>query len=127
MNKIGKNITVLVIIVLALLVIALILFYPKSSSGGAYLNSFAQCLSAKGAVMYGAYWCPHCQNEKAAFGSAFSYVNYVECTQETAKCNAAGVQGFPTWIFPDGRRFEGEQGLQKLAEESGCVLPAPSP
>jgi hypothetical protein len=127
----SKNLTVIVVVVLALFAIALIVFYPKTG-GGAYLNSFAQCLSQKGAVMYGTYWCPHCQNEKAAFGSAFSYVNYVECTQETSKCQAAGIQGFPTWIFPDtstssaqgGRRFEGEQGLKKLSEESGCVLPA---
>ena len=121
----NKNITVVVIIFLALFAIALIVFYPKPG-GGSYLNSFAQCLSSKGATMYGAYWCPHCQNEKAAFGSAFSYVNYVECTQDTAKCQAAGIQGFPTWIFPDGRRFEGEQGLSGLSKESGCPLPVQS-
>lgn len=121
----NRKLTVMVVVVLALFAIALIVFYPKTG-GGVYLNSFAQCLSGKGAVMYGAYWCPHCQNEKAAFGSAFSYVDYVECTQETSKCVAAGIKGYPTWTFPDGRRFEGEQGLQKLSQESGCVLPAPS-
>ena len=32
------------------------------------LNAFAQCLSEKAVTMYGADWCPHCQNEKNAFG-----------------------------------------------------------
>jgi hypothetical protein len=72
--------------------------------------------------MYGTYWCPHCQNEKKIFGSAFQYVPYVECTQETAKCTAMNIDGYPTWVFPDGKRLVGEQGLYKLSEESGCPL-----
>jgi len=86
------------------------------------LNQFAQCLSEKGVVMYGADWCPHCQNEKKAFGNSFQYVNYVECPKEPQKCLALGVDGYPTWIFSDGKRLVGEQGLEKLAGESGCAL-----
>ena len=70
--------------------------------------------------MYGAYWCSHCQNEKRAFGDSFRFVPYVECTRETAKCAAAGIEGFPTWIFPDGRKLVGEQGLRRISQESGC-------
>ena len=86
------------------------------------LNQFAQCLSEKGVVMYGADWCPRCQNEKKAFGNSFQYVNYVECPKEPQKCLALGVDGYPTWIFSDGKRLVGEQGLEKLAGESGCAL-----
>ena len=86
------------------------------------LDDFAKCLTDKGAVMYGAYWCPHCQNEKKAFGNSFQYVNYVECPKEPQKCLALGVDGYPTWIFSDGKRLVGEQGLEKLAGESGCAL-----
>jgi len=43
------------------------------------LNTFAQCLTAKGAKMYGAYWCPHCETQKEMFGSSFQYAPYVEC------------------------------------------------
>lgn len=87
------------------------------------LDVFARCLTEKGITMYGAYWCPHCQNEKAAFGDSFKYVNYVECTQETQKCLEQKIEGYPTWIFADGKRLVGEQGIEKLAKESGCVLP----
>ena len=91
-------------------------FNPETSS----LDTFAQCLAEKGAVMYGAEWCPHCQNEKKAFGKAFQFVPYVECPEDPQKCILAGIQGYPTWVFPDGRKFEGEQGIEKLSQVSGC-------
>ena len=82
--------------------------------------ALAQCLSDKGATMYGAERCSHCQAEKARFGDASTLVPYVECTQEPDKCLAAGIEGYPTWIFADGRKLVGEQGLEKLAQVSGC-------
>src|ERR1041385_8352379 len=54
-----------------------LLYYRKPVST---LDSFAQCVSAKGARMYGAWWCPHCADQKELFGFAFQYVNYVECS-----------------------------------------------
>ena len=87
------------------------------------LDNFAQCLAEKKITMYGAAWCSHCDNEKKAFGASFRFVPYVECPDNPKKCLDLGITGYPTWIFPDGRRFKGEQGIEKLAEESECVLP----
>ena len=87
------------------------------------LDGFAQCLADKGAVMYGADWCPHCQNEKRVFGKSFRLISYVECPKETQRCIDEGIRGYPTWKFPDGSRHEGEQGVDKLSAISGCVLP----
>ena len=39
----------------------------------------ANHLTMIGAQMFGAYWCPHCQEQKKKFGDAFSAVDYVEC------------------------------------------------
>jgi len=39
---------------------------------GAY-DDFAECLNQKGAVMYGAYWCGHCKDQKKMFGNSFKY------------------------------------------------------
>ena len=33
-------------------------------------------------------------------------------------CDAAKVEGFPTWVI-NGKKLEGEQTLEKLAELSG--------
>lgn len=86
-------------------------------------DGFAQCLADKKLTMYGAYWCPHCQNEKKLFGDSIKYVPYVECTQETKKCLDAGVEGYPTWIDAAGQKYSGEQGLLGLSKISGCQLP----
>ncbi len=110
--------------VLAVAALAVFLFGPggKSQSNPA-LDAFARCVAGKGLTMYGAYWCSHCQNEKRAFGDSFKYISYVECADNPKVCTDKGVTGFPTWIFPDGRKLEGEQGLEGLAKATGCVLP----
>jgi glutaredoxin len=116
-----RRITILIIMILAAgAMIWFLVLRPKESS--ADLDGLAQCLAEKGITMYGAYWCPHCQNEKRAFGDSFRFVPYVECTAEPQRCVAAGIRGYPTWIFPDGRRLEGEQGIEKLSRQSGCPL-----
>lgn len=102
-------------------------FSKKGGIASVALDAFAKCLSDKQVVMYGAAWCPHCQNEKKLFGSSFEYVPYVECPDNPDKCLAAGIRGYPTWVFPDGRKLEGEQGLRKLSEASSCPLPEPKP
>ncbi|HZR66349.1 MAG TPA: hypothetical protein VFA85_14475 [Terriglobales bacterium] len=91
------------------------------------LDGFAKCLTSKGVKMYGAWWCPHCADQKELFGNAFQYVNYVECSplgQKTQNdvCKQAGLKGYPTWQFADGSRAEGTLHLESLAEKTGCKL-----
>ncbi|OGY08784.1 MAG: hypothetical protein A2782_02240 [Candidatus Blackburnbacteria bacterium RIFCSPHIGHO2_01_FULL_43_15b] len=95
----------------------------KAAQNGPNLDVFAQCLKDKGATMYGAYWCSHCQNQKKLFGSSFAHVSYVECTQDVKKCEEQKIKGYPTWIFADGSRNEGEISLEDLASKTGCTLP----
>jgi hypothetical protein len=38
---------------------------------GSRFDSFAKCVAAKQARMYGAYWCPHCAEQKEMFESSF--------------------------------------------------------
>jgi hypothetical protein len=100
-------------------------YYVKPVSN---LDGFAKCISSKGARMYGAWWCPHCAEQKEEFGYAFQYVNYTECSPEGQKtmndtCKQAGIQHFPTWQFPDGSRKEGTLPLSELSERTGCKLP----
>ncbi len=92
-------------------------------------DSFAQCLAAKHAKMYGLFWCPHCADQKAEFGASFHYVPYVECTTHesphelTPECKAAGVSLFPSWQFGTDPPKEGVLTLQQLSQKTGCSLP----
>jgi hypothetical protein len=92
------------------------------------LDGFAKCLAGKQAHMYGAYWCPHCADQKEMFGSSFQYVPYVECGvpgshDEAQFCKDAGIKHFPTWQFADAERVEGTLALQTLGTKTGCSLP----
>ena len=118
-----------IVVVMAVLAVAwgayYFLYYRKPVST---LDSFAQCLTSKGVKMYGAWWCPHCADEKESFGYAFQYVTYVECSPPNERkmndtCKEAGIKNFPTWQFSDGSRVEGTQPLDALAKKTGCKLP----
>jgi hypothetical protein len=92
------------------------------------LSSFAQCLQAKQAKMYGAWWCPHCADQKQELGRAFRYVHYVECSRQGSRtisqeCSESGIRHFPTWQFADGSRVEGVLPLAELSQKTGCSLP----
>ena len=113
----------LIIFVLGVAAIAVMyLLYPREKVFGT-LDAFAQCLAEKNITMYGAEWCDFCKSEIKAFGGSFRFVPYVECPDEPRRCLALGVSGYPTWIFQDGRKLAGRQGLEKLSRESGCALP----
>ncbi|MDO8443515.1 MAG: hypothetical protein Q7S78_00795 [Candidatus Azambacteria bacterium] len=121
MNK--KALFIIGFIILAI-IIAGFYFYnkPPVPASGKY-DDFAKCLASKNITMYGAAWCSHCQNEKKAFEGSFQYVPYVECPDEPKLCLDKGVTAYPTWIFPDNKKLVGEQGLEKLSQESSCPLP----
>jgi hypothetical protein len=92
------------------------------------LDAFAKCIASSGTTFYGAFWCPHCQNEKSFFGNSAQYLPYVECSTpdsngELQVCINQKVTGYPTWKFKDGTTQEGEMTLQELATKTGCVLP----
>ena len=91
-------------------------------------DTFAQCLGEKGAIFYGAFWCPHCQEQKAMFGRSKDKLPYHECSAPDSKtqlpdCKAIGIESYPTWILKDGERLKGPQTLATLAEKTGCELP----
>lgn len=113
----------------ALIVLPLVLFSLPGVSGPGPLDGFAKCLGEKGAVFYGAFWCPHCQNQKRMFDTSAQYLPYVECSLpsgrgQTQECTDKGITGYPTWVFADESRLSGEIPLKDLAEKTGCELPA---
>jgi glutaredoxin len=82
-------------------------------------QTLAQCLTEKGAVMYGTEWCSHCNNQKRAFGDDFKDIKFVDCDQDTLACREAGIRGYPTWVI-NNQKYPGEQSLNKLKSLAGC-------
>jgi len=83
----------------------------------------AEHLTKEGAVMYNAYWCPHCHDQKEMFGKeAAQKLNLVECAEDGFNnkrelCEAKGITGFPTWEI-NGSIDSGVKSLKELAELS---------
>jgi uncharacterized membrane protein len=88
-----------------------------------FTGGLALHLKDSGIKMYGAYWCPHCQEQKAMFGDASKQVPYVECAPGAANakpelCHQKLIGSYPTWEV-NGKLIEGVQSLSQLAELSG--------
>lgn len=119
-----KLIICLIIIILAVGVG----FWIYQNNQPGKLDDFTKCLKDKGLKFYGAFWCPHCQNEKSLFGNSAKYLPYVECSTPDGNgqlevCKKENIQAYPTWQFGDGSRQQGELSLKELSEKSGCLLP----
>ena len=100
----------------------------KTVSGPAEI-SLAEHLDKIGAKIYGAWWCPHCFDQKQLFGkAAFQKLPYVECAPEGINpnpdaCIKAKVESFPTWVI-NGKIYSGTTELQQLAKYSGYQGPS---
>ncbi len=100
----------------------------KSAVPEGKYTAFAQCIKEKGATFYGAFWCPHCAEQKALFGDAVKELPYVECSTpdkqgQTQVCIDQGIKSYPTWILEGGERLDGLASLELLAEKTTCELP----
>ncbi len=86
--------------------------------------SLAKHLRSIGAVMYSAYWCPHCHDQKTMFGKeAASELVIIECAadgQNSQKdlCDRKGITGYPSWEI-NNQVESGVQSLKELADLSG--------
>lgn len=88
-------------------------------------ETIAKCLNEKGVKFYGAYWCPHCQEQKESFGSAAQYLPYIECDAKGENpnpeaCEKANIKAYPTWVFPDGTTLTGVQHPDDLSYMARC-------
>lgn len=98
-----------------------------TTSGPAEI-ALAEHLRRGGAKKYGAYWCPHCYEQKQLFGArAFARIPYIECSRDaegsqTQLCQETGVRSYPTWEI-GGQLYSGTQTLERLAELSGYEGP----
>jgi hypothetical protein len=88
-------------------------------------DEFATCIKDSGAIFYGAFWCPHCQEQKALFGKSASKLPYTECSTLDGKsqlpvCIENKIESYPTWIFKDGTKKGGTLSLSDLSEKTNC-------
>jgi large repetitive protein len=96
------------------------------------LVAFAQALTASGAKLYGADWCPFCTDQKNLFEEGDKFLDFVEVTDAdrnfTNVATQNNITSMPTWIFGNGARLSREQlghvpTLAEIASASGISIP----
>lgn len=94
-------ITVVGVIFLIGIVGYLIFLQMQSAPVKAKSEALASCLADSGSIFYGAFWCPHCAEQKALFNKVEN-LPYFECSTPDAKdqvqaCKDLAIQSYPTW------------------------------
>ncbi len=128
----NMKLTFLYIIAVVIILGGLLFFYAPAGKTGtsetsAQYDTFSQCLSEAGAKFYGAFWCPHCQEQKALFKNS-TKLPYIECSTPDGEnqmqvCIDEGIKGYPHWKFADGTELTGVQQFAALAAKTNCVIP----
>ena len=83
--------------------------------------NFAKFLNENNIVMYSAYWCPHCNDQKQLFGKeAVEELIIVECAKDGKDnnyklCQEKEIEGFPSWEI-NNQILSGTMSLNDLAE-----------
>jgi len=91
-------------------------------------EALASHLTNTGVVLYAAYWCPHCHEQKELFGKkAVAKLTQVECAadgknSQVALCESKKIEGFPSWEI-NGKIESGVKTLNQLADLSGYKGP----
>jgi len=125
--KKSSNSKYLIFVIIILTIIIGITFISKG--GDKYsresIDALAKCMTEKGTLMYGTFWCPKCAEQKKMFGSSFQFIDYVECdargeNEQSQLCIEKQVEKYPDWQFPDGSRTIGILSFEELAAKSGC-------
>ncbi|MFZ9269820.1 MAG: vitamin K epoxide reductase family protein [Prochlorococcaceae cyanobacterium] len=105
---------------------------PVTSISTPSTIALADKLTASGAVMYSAYWCPHCHEQKELFGKqAAAKLKVIECApdgqnSQAELCQSKGISGYPSWEI-NGQIDSGVKPLQKLANligDDALITPA---
>ncbi len=88
-----------------------------------WVRGLAEHLTKTDAKFYGAYWCPHCIEQKELFGASVRRLPYVECSPsgpnapQATVCKEKDIKSYPTWVI-NGARYTGKVGLDALAQYS---------
>ena len=102
--------------VIGIIILATAAYSVYSANKPGPYDSFAKCLSDKGAVMYGAMdWCKYTQAQKAMFGKSFKYLNYHEFG------DLEDIKKTPTWVI-NGKWYENVQSFDALSAATGCSV-----
>lgn len=85
------------------------------------IGNFTQCLTNRGVTLYSVSNITEYEKQREMFNTSFHYIVYVNCINETLKCNAEKIYEYPTWVI-EGKKYIGVHTLNNLSALSGCEI-----
>lgn len=124
----SRNTKITLVALFILIVVLPMGYWAYSMTQPAPYDELAACLTEKGVTFYGAFWCPHCAEQKRLFGRSAERLPYIECSTPDKQgqlqiCIDAQIKGYPTWEFPGGERATQVLTPEVLAEKASCPFP----
>jgi len=121
-----KTVTISILATVIIIGIIIYAIISEAKKPGEY-DEFATCVNDSGATFFGAFWCPHCLEQKRDFGKSSKLLPYVECSKPNRQgqlqvCIDENIESYPTWEFSDGERITGLVPLEIIAEKTSCEL-----
>ena len=101
-------------IIVVLIAAGFVYSYVQSNKPGP-LDGFAQCLTEKGAVMYGASFCKYTSGQKVMFGNSMRFIDYRDFTEDN------NIRITPTWKI-NGEYYQNAQSFDRLSSITGCAI-----
>ncbi len=126
-KSLNSSYLIIGIVIFLAIIIWLIIRKENNSVSSSEIDNFARCLTEKGAIMYGTFWCPHCAKTKKKFGEAFNFIHYIECdprgdNEQAELCLSKEIDKYYTWEFSDGTRIISEPTFEQLSQKTGCLV-----
>lgn len=112
---------------IAILIVVIMAYINKEDSKPGQYDEFASCIKESGAKFYGAFWCPHCRDQKKLFGNSAKLLPYEECSTPDAMgqlqvCIDKKIESYPTWEFADGTRVSKMLSLEEISSKTSCEI-----
>jgi hypothetical protein len=110
-KKIDYRRKIVLTLISIMFVISVYFIFNYLTTPGTY-DSFARCLTDKGAIMYGEDWCKYTNAQKSMFGKSFKFIDYRVKTDLRLR---------PTWII-NNKKYEGVQSFESLSKATNCKI-----
>ncbi len=128
-NKSTKTRIIIFVLILVAITTLMTLVVRGSGTAGKY-STFVTALKDSGAKFYGAFWCPHCQEQEKALDASRQSLEraglYVECSTPDGRdqkqiCDDEKIESYPTWKFPNGIKitYAGKPAICETTAQEG--------
>ena len=109
------------IIMISLIVLFSVLTVSSFMKKPGNYDKFTNCLTEKGAIVYGNDFCQYTIQQLNYFGKSKKYLNYVRCTDNEELCNEKDIKTTPTWEYNE-EFYPQIQTFERLAAITGCEI-----